>query len=876
MDTPLLATKLFIPPVASSVVARPRLLQRLRGVVNSRLTLVSAPAGFGKTTLLSQWIRESGIPTAWLSLEDGENDPVRFWEYFITSLRTVLQGVGETALDLLRPSQPSPIEQALTILINEITAVQRDFAIVMDDYHVVQSEAVHKGVAFLLDHLPAKMHVIIGTRADPPLPLPRFRGNGTLLEVGADDLRFTLAEAVDLLSQLGSPLLSADDIEALNARTEGWAVGLKMAVLSMRGSKAIGAFIASFTGSHRYVMDYLIEEVLQRQSAPVRTFLLQTSVLERMTGPLCDAVTGSAGGKEVLSALDKANLFIIALDTSSEWSRYHHLFRDLLRHRLRTERGDDEVRNLHMRASVWYEDNGFPEEAISHALSAHAWEKAMELIGRPEVASRAARSPTMLNWLQKIPEELLRAKVKLYLDYVWALEGAARYSEADDCLNQLDAVARSDSYVQSRIAILRTFIASDKGDFLETERYAQRALALLAEDDVGVGLVSGPLAGIYMSQGRFAEAEPLIRRNYESIRRAGNINNAVLSLIYLGFIAFLKGNLHEAVRIYHEAVGLAARNPNTATVCLAHLYLGAVYYEWNELGEAAAQQQQAIDTYRSSRIFGSMDLDTAYLHLARTRAALADFGGASQALDSADRIMSGELVSPVRKARNAAHHAAIASVMGDAEEMSRWIDVLLNTEGVVPVEAYLPALQLVLARKDRVVADEKLTGMYDFFAPQGLRTLMVGIRTHQALCSIDANAALQLFDEALAMGKPEGFTRIFADLGVSLMPLLRRAISRGAEKEYASKLLGILEEEERRRQGSRTSRVHIPHSSESLSQRELEILRLVAAGLSNRQITQKLNISLNTAKKHMYNVCQRLQVSSRTQAVARARELKLI
>ena len=482
----------------------------------------------------------------------------------------------------------------------------------------------------------------------------------------------------------------------------------------------------------------------------------------------------------------------------------------------------------------------------------------------------------MLNWLQQIPEDLLRAHAKLYLDYVWALEGAARYSEADDCLNYLDTVARNDPYIQGRVAILRTFIASDRGDFQGTERHARRALEILSKDDVGVSLVSGPLAGMYMSQGRFAEAEPLIRSNYEAIRRAGSVNNAVMPLTYVGFITFLRGQLHEAVEVYQEAIELAARNPNTATTCLAHLLLGSVHYEWNNLGEAACQQQLAVDTYRSSKIFGSMDLDTAYLHLARTRAAMGDYREASRALDSADRILSRGEASPLRMARDAAFHAVTASLMGETAGANGWVDNLLKIEGVAHTDAFITALQLVVARKGKADADRMLKGMYEFSAAQGLRTYMAWIRGLQALNSTDTDATLVWLDEALAIGRPEGFIRTFADAGASLTPMLRQAMSQGDEREYAGRLLAIIQTEDRRRREHQDGRVPIAQSSESLSEREMEVLRLVAAGLSNRQITERLHISLNTVKRHIYNVSQRLQVGSRTQAVAKARELKLL
>ena len=876
METSLLATKLFIPPVAPGMVSRPRLLERLQGVLNSRLTLVSAPAGFGKTTLLGQWIADGGIPTAWLSVEDSENDPARFWEYFISAIRTIHPAIGENLLPLLLSAQPPPIESVLTSLINEISTLKDSIVIVLDDYHSIQSEAVHKGLTFFLEHIPANMHVLIGTRVDPPLPLARFRGKGTLMEIGVDDLRFSREETASLLTGLGAPVMSIRDTEALSARTEGWAAGLKMAVLSLRGQKDVAAFVSGFTGSQRYVMDYLFEEVLQKQPLEVRDFLLKTSILERLSGPLCDAITGSNDGGEMLVSLEKANLFVVPLDTSGGWYRYHHLFRDLLLHQVKAESGDDGMRRIHAKASRWYHDNGYMEDAINHCLTAQDWDKAMDLISSRQVQVRAARSSTMLGWLRRIPEESLRGRVPLCMNYVWACEGAAQYDAAEDCLRYLDGVAKDDVRLQGAIAVAREFIASDVHDFRRAEEYARIALSLLPPNDRLVGLVSGPLAGIYMTQRRFAEAEPLIRMNYETIRQASSANNAVLPLVHIGLITFLKGQLHEAMRIYKEAINLGEGNPDVATACLAHLFLGDIYYEWDELEEAASQHQMAIAKYRSFRVFGSMDLDQAYLHLARTRMAMGDAQAAMEALGNADRLLSEGDNDPRRRAGNAGFHAAVALQQGDWESASDWAATLAEIEELKPIDAPGPAVRLLDLRKGRTAAAEKHQAEYDFFARQGLRTVMINQRLLQALNGDGPDNGLEFVADALAMGKKEGHVRIFVDFGKSLAPLLKEAISRGIEPEYARKLLDLIEAEERQR---RLRNRDIPAAASTgglLSERELEVLRLVAEGLSNQQIADRLTISLSTAKTHVYHLFDKLDASDRVQAIKRARELKLL
>ena len=382
MEASLLTTKLNIPPARAGSVPRPRLMERLKDCTSSNLVLISAPAGFGKTTLLSEWARQSQphIRTAWVSLDEGDNDPVRFWDYFIAALKTLQPSTGEIALALLHSSQPSPDPSVLTALINDLTNISVDFALVLDDYHLIESQPVHAGIIFLLEHMPPRMHLVIATRADPPLQLAHFRGKEMMLEVRPDDLRFTCEEAGTLLEKMKVPKLSPDELSALNKRTEGWAVGLKMAALSLRHQKDVPEFLAAFTGSQRYVMDYLMEEVLQKQTPEMRDFLMQTSVLERLTAPLCDAVTGRQDSQDILLNLERGHLFIVPLDESRQWYRYEHLFADLLRHQCQANFGTEQVAAFHQQASQWYEDNHLPDEAIHHALAARDWETSIRLI----------------------------------------------------------------------------------------------------------------------------------------------------------------------------------------------------------------------------------------------------------------------------------------------------------------------------------------------------------------------------------------------------------------------------------------------------------------------------------------------------------------
>ena len=417
MPTSILATKLYIPPPRSKAVPRPRLVARLNEGLHRKLTLISAPAGFGKTTLVSEWVAGCERPVAWLSLDEGDNDLARFLAYLVAALQTITADMGKGLLAGLQSPQPPPIELILTTLLNEITTIPDHFVLVLDDYHVIDAQPVDHALTFLLEHLPPQMHLVIATREDPQLPLARLRARGQLTELRAADLRFTPSEAAEFLNQVMGLNLSADDIAALETRTEGWIAGLQMAALSMQGRSDTASFIQAFTGSHRFVLDYLVEEVLQRQPERVRSFLLQTAILDRLSGPLCDAVTGREDGRGMLDALERGNLFVVPLDDRRQWYRYHHLFADVLQARLMEEQ-PDQVSGLHRRASAWYEQNGLPSDAIRHALAAEDFERAADLIELAgPMVEESSLTATWLGWVRALPDELVRIRPVLSVRY---------------------------------------------------------------------------------------------------------------------------------------------------------------------------------------------------------------------------------------------------------------------------------------------------------------------------------------------------------------------------------------------------------------------------------------------------------------------------
>src|SRR6266700_833597 len=499
MPTPILATKLYLPRLRPNVVSRPRLLERLNEGLHRKLTLIAAPAGFGKTTLVSEWVALIERPkarrarTAWLSLDEGDNDPARFVAYLVAALQTI----GEGVLGVLQSPQPPPTESILTALLNEITTLPDHFVLVLDDYHVIDAKAVDMALAFLVEHLPPQMHLVIATREDPHLPLARLRARGHLTELRATDLRFTPSEASAFLNQGMGLNLSAADIARLSDRTEGWIAGLQLAALSMQGHQDIPGFIRAFAGDHRYILDYLVEEVLQRQPAPVRSFLLQTSILDRLNGLLCDAVTGQEEGSARLEALERGNFFVVPLDDKRHWYRYHHLFAEVLSVHLMAEQ-PDQVATLHRRASAWYEQNGSVADAIRHALAACDFERAAGLVELAVPAmGRNRQEATVLGWLRALPDELVRARPVLSVHYAGALllhgelEGVeARLRDAEQWLDT--TAARSEMVVvvdeeyrrlPAAIAVYRAVLAQARGDVADTMNYARRALDLVPEDD---------------------------------------------------------------------------------------------------------------------------------------------------------------------------------------------------------------------------------------------------------------------------------------------------------------------------------------------------------------------------------------------------------
>jgi LuxR family transcriptional regulator, maltose regulon positive regulatory protein len=872
MEASMLSTKLFIPPLRPGLVSRPRLIEQMQAALDYPLTLVSAPAGFGKTTLLSEWLHHCKTPAAWLSLDESENDPVRFWEYFSASLKAIVPDIGKTFLALLHSSQPVPIEASLIELINDISAFPGDFVLILDDFHFIQAQPIHQGVAFLLEHLPPRMHLLISTRIDPPFPLAHFRGKGMMLEIGADDLRFTLDETIGLFKHMPDVKLTGLDIKALNARCEGWIAGLKMAMLSLRDRNDTSGFIAAFTGSHRYIMDYLIEEVLQRQPPEMRDFLFQTSVLEKLNGPLCNAITGQSNCREILLNLENSKLFMVPLDESREWYRYHHLFAELLRHQLGLKYGEKKAEELHQKASRWYEDSGFPDEAIHHSLAAQSWDRAMQLISVHNLGQiMRGQNLTVINWLQKIPENILQSHHELYLLFGLLIVDRGHIETAERCADYLKKVIQdNDGVLSGRLATLKFFIARTRWDIPRAIEQGKRALSLLMPTDFGWRCTTSMYLGIIQwERGCLIEAEELMNQTYEIAAKLGLKSVAAIALGYLGVITQWRGKLHRAAVLYQQAFEL---DEKTLFSAFPHIFTFFLKYERNELEEAITHLQRAIELNQTGG-FPEI-LDFAYINLALARTAKGDNAGAIEEMDKSDRYIVSPGASPLSRARNSAWHLRIARMQGGLDAILYWGNRTAEQNLEMPFYMQPNSAVIPLALGEKTKAAKQLEALVDEAVRSGRQYDVTRLRVQQALAAPADDSALAFLTEALTSAGPEGYVRTFVDEGIALAPWLRKAISRGIEPEFVRKLLGIIETEEHARRAK--MRGVVTATPGLLGAREMEVLQLLADEISNEAIASRLSISLSTVKTHVHHIIEKLGVRDRSQAVFRAKELKLL
>ena len=886
MRTRLLTTKLYIPPMPKEMLRRPRLVEKLTAGMDRRLTLVSAPVGFGKTTLLTDWIASTNLPIGWINLEEADNDAAAFWTYFIAALQTINPRVGQVALSLLQSTQPPQIEIILTQLINEIAGDrgrrrnQADprYVVVLDDYHAIDSSAVHKGLNYLVDHLPRQLHVVVASRTEPPLHLGRLRARGQLNELRTDDLRFTAVEAASLLNEQMGLDLSDEDVTALEWRTEGWVASLRMAALSMQGVKDVTGFVRSFSGSHRHILDYLTEEVLSRQEADMRSFLIQTSILDRLTGPLCDALTGRQDGQETLEKLEAANLFLVPLDQERRWYRYHVLFGDLLRKRLGASQPES-LPKLHHKACLWLEHAGLTSEAVQHALAAKDFERAARLIERVTITMvTEGKAQTLLSWLSRMPEEVVSARPWLCVWGVWASLLTGKLEQMEPFLKTAEAAPNESLLDRKRVTghvlTLRAILSRAHGDFLQSIELSQEAAKRIPKDDLFVNsLLNFNLAVVYFMTGELALARQYAEKAIQSAHATSPLWDDIIATSLLGDIEAMMGHLHRAEETYQRAIEIGSRHPGGQPLPVtANAYIGLsnLLYQWNRLEEAARFLERGIQLGTMSGEAAS--LWRGHVYLARLKNARHDTRAARQALDRLPVLIpvshTPEIVQHTRSWR-----ARIMLEEGDLASAERWAEqAYIRLEEVPPFhreQPYLTLVRLHLAKGEVAGVPEFLEELAQRAEHQEANASLIEVLVLQALCFQTLGVrerAIQKLGQALTLAEGEGFTRVFLDEGEPMTKLLRLASSRGIGTKYASKLLAILE-------STRETRKPLPVD---FSERESEIMLLVAEGLSNREIAERLCLAVGTVKKHVYNIYDKLDVRKRTQAIARAREMHLL
>jgi LuxR family maltose regulon positive regulatory protein len=923
VSMPLLRTKLYIPPSRPNLVLRARLMERLEAALRlrHRLTLVSARAGAGKTTLVSEWLHQQDRSATWLSLDANDNDPRRFFGYLVASLHQLDIKIGQTVLSQLETPHLPQAEALVVELVNDVLTSSIPFVLVLDDYHLIQNEWIHQTVECLAEYLPHEVHLILITRVDPPLPLARLRGRGQMTEIRDHDLRFTAEEADQFLNQVMELDVSAKAVSTLEGRTEGWIVGLQMAAISLQGRKQDGdltAFVEAFGGTNRYILDYLMEEVLDQQTSAIQGFLVETSILERMCGDLCDAVRfGSTvshtslaevnllqdeavtrDSQAILRQLERTNLFVIPLDDERRWYRYHHLFAELLNSTLKQHRSADEIRELHRRASRWHQGEGSLEEAMIHAIAARDFERAASMIDE-NIVSMLSRSeaPVLLGWIDKLPRHIAlgRPWVDIYRAYTLALSG--RPDEADPLLEDAEQRIAPDtpraSELLGHIAAIRSYTANLWGDADRVIEMAALAEEYLPEEHlVARGMAAYALTVTYFAGDDVESSRKASLKMLEIGKELGRLLMIVTALCDLGAASKVQGRLHQAAEHYDRARRwMVERNGLDSRVRSAYeVGLADLMFQRNQLDAAHEHAATGIEYCR--RFGVPSELVLGYITLMRAFQAQGDAESALGALRDAERIMQTHHVRLAARIQLTTSRVVQWLAVGDVETASRWADECSRGAELEQI-----ALARVRLAQGRCTDAQHLLDQQRRLAEAGGRTgRLIEILGLQALVldaqgfSDEAEAALS---KALSLARPERYLRVFLDLGRPLCELLERSAARDKTPgtdvaaiapvpgDYVREILGAFrqEKEARRSRVAEAASLSPPLAEtliDPLTARELEVLRLLAQGLSNKEIAGRLVVAPSTIKQHLRNIYGKLDAHSRTQAVARGQELGLL
>ncbi len=925
MSVSLLSTKLYIPPVRENAVARPHLTEKLMTGLRQPncFVLFSGPAGFGKTTLLSELIAQLRQSVAWVSLDEGDNDPVRFWSYVIAACQTVQAGVGASAQAILQLPQPPSEETIPTILINDIASLDRELVLILDDYHAIQNETIHSALFFLLEHLPKKLRLVISTRVDPPWPLARFRARNQLIEIRAQDLRFTTEEAASFLNQVMGLNLTTGDVAVLEERTEGWVAGLQLAALSMGGRSDIAGFVKAFTGSHVYIAEYLLEEVLKQQPEDIQSFLLQTSLLERLNAGLCEAVTGCQDGQAVLKALQRGNIFVFPLDDEGRWFRYHPLFADLLQARLRRTYAADSISLLHTQASRWYEAAGMPDEAIQHALAAADYATAVHLIEDHTVEMLVrGYSKTVKGWLNSIPSGIHFQSPKIQMAFIWMHMLHGNYAQISPYVERLQGVfsnaqvGKIDPSSSAEWLTLESFLLGAQGKAADSLALARQALEIAPSEDSYVqSMAYNALAAAYQLVDDYPHSVEACQNAILHGRATANFFSEMMGFALLVQIALQHGQSNFAFETAAEGIGrvesIGLQSPISAVVYGA---LGQVYYQRHQIEQARGYLLRALHL---STLGGYSDVEI-YLRVVISRLLQLE-GDLDASTQEIQKAVERTQVAVTAWARDEAVAQQISLYL--AQNRLAAAETALKARGVgLPVPSSVPdlgpgqttysvgllynsALRILLhqANDRQEVArlrqgielaenliSRALQGEYLVIA---IESLLLRAQIHAALG--ENEASLENVAKALELAEPEGFISIFIEEGSPIEEILTTLIRQNrpgkVQPEYVKSILAAFSssrasgEAPGERPGASGPAGQSPATAdvililvEPLSRRELDVLRLIGEGCSNQDIAGRLVLSLHTVKKHVSNIFSKLGVKSRTQAIARARELKLL
>jgi LuxR family transcriptional regulator, maltose regulon positive regulatory protein len=888
----LLQTKFYVPHIRSNQVSRPRLFDLLNSGLDKKLILVSAPAGYGKTTLVSTWLKETAIASAWLSLDTEDNDPVRFLRYLLTAFQPIAPGMGGNSFDMLQPAQQ---ENVINNLTNELASITNPFVLVLDDFHLINSEAIMNIVVYLLEHMPHQILLVLITRIDPPLPLSRLRVRNQLVDIRADQLRFTRDEMAAFLNNMMGLRLSTDDIFALESRTEGWIAGLQLAALSMQSSNDIHAFVSAFTGSHHYVMDYLVEEVLRLQPKKVGDFLMRTSILDHICGPLCESVVddvigsdpdGPLDGQAMLESLERMNLFVIPLDDERRWYRYHHLFADVLRKHLE-QRYPHVLSDLHLRASRWFEQNGLIAEAINHSLAGGDQDRAIRLIAQNgPLLLIGGELNALSNWIKTI-ESHSRTHPMILIIKAWLFILTGQHELSEGMLQTAEKLIPSSeqnneiSWMQGAITTGRSYRSFMIGDMNLTANYARQAVECLTDTDP----ISRSIRGIAISllgeaslmNGELEEARQACEEAKRINQAAGDTHVVIIINSALGRIFIEQGLLHKAAEIFEETLQIATRPDGKMLVSAGETYVefSQVSYEWNELENTTEKVNRCLSICRQ---WGQETFEaTGFVMMARLEWIRGNTKATVNNMNIAEKMTKEHKFAFKYALRVKYGLVCLWLAQGNLEQASRIVDennITANDDIPYLREMeYLSLLRLLIAREDyetSLVLSKRLLQKAEAGKRMGR---VIEVLILQALIfqgSKDPEQAMVVLKRALALARPERYIRSFADEGEPMFRLLHQAKSRQIETEYVTALLSVME-----KSSSPAQPLSQPPAG-LLTAREIEVLKLIAAGCSNQEIAGKLFISFTTVKRHISNIYTKLDANSRTQAVAIGKELKLM